>query len=66
LKIQRAAGHDDLRTTQRYINEAQTFEGDLFGEPLPISRELSGQKGRTAGSALTTASAPAYARFGVT
>jgi integrase len=26
LKIQRAAGHDDLRTTQRYINEAQTFE----------------------------------------
>lgn len=35
LKIQRAAGHDDLRTTQRYINEAQTFEGSSFGEPFP-------------------------------
>jgi len=35
LKIQRAAGHDDLRTTQRYINEAQTFEGTRFGEPFP-------------------------------
>jgi hypothetical protein len=35
LKIQRAAGHDDLRTTQRYINEAQTFEVDAFGEPFP-------------------------------
>jgi integrase len=35
LKIQRAAGHDDLRTTQRYINEAQTFEGASFGEPFP-------------------------------
>jgi hypothetical protein len=32
---QRAAGHDDLRTTQRYINEAQTFEGSRFGEPFP-------------------------------
>jgi integrase len=35
LKLQRAAGHDDLRTTQRYINEAQTFEGASFGEPFP-------------------------------
>ena len=35
LRIQRAAGHDDLRTTQRYINEAQTFEGPRFGEPFP-------------------------------
>ncbi len=35
LKIQRAAGHDDLKTTQRYINEAQTFEGQSFGEPFP-------------------------------
>jgi integrase len=35
LKVQRAAGHDDLRTTQRYINEAQTFEGENFGEPFP-------------------------------
>jgi hypothetical protein len=35
LKIQRAAGHDDLRTTQRYINEAQTFEGERFGQPFP-------------------------------
>lgn len=35
LKVQRAAGHDDLRTTQRYINEAQTFEGSAFGEPFP-------------------------------
>ena len=35
LKVMRAAGHDDLRTTQRYINEAQTFEGSSFGEPFP-------------------------------
>jgi len=35
LKVQRAAGHDDLATTQRYINEAQTFEGVRFGEPFP-------------------------------
>jgi hypothetical protein len=35
LKVQRAACHDDLRTTQRYINEAQTFEGASFGEPFP-------------------------------
>jgi integrase len=35
LKVQRAAGHDDLRTTQKYINEAQTFEGASFGEPFP-------------------------------
>jgi hypothetical protein len=35
LKIQRAAGHDDLATTQRYINEAETFEGVRFGEPFP-------------------------------
>ena len=33
--MQRAAGHEDLRTTQRYINEAQTFEGASFGEPFP-------------------------------
>lgn len=36
LKIQRSAGHDDLRTTQRYINEAQTFEGSAFGDPFPV------------------------------
>jgi pSer/pThr/pTyr-binding forkhead associated (FHA) protein len=35
LKVQRAAGHDDLMTTQRYINEAETFEGVRFGEPFP-------------------------------
>ncbi|MGA2448107.1 MAG: site-specific integrase [Polyangiaceae bacterium] len=35
LKIQRAAGHDDSKTTQRYINEAETFEGQSFGEPFP-------------------------------
>ena len=35
LKVMRAAGHDDLRTTQRYINEAQTFEGSSFGTPFP-------------------------------
>jgi hypothetical protein len=36
LKVQRAAGHTDLRTTQRYINEAQTFEDrGTFGEPFP-------------------------------
>ena len=32
LKVQRAAGHDNLRTTQRYINEAQTFDAPGFGE----------------------------------
>jgi hypothetical protein len=31
----RAAGHDDLRTTQRYINEAQTFDFEGFGTPFP-------------------------------
>lgn len=35
LKIMRAAGHDDLRTTQRYINEAQTFDLEGFGEVFP-------------------------------
>ena len=35
LKIMRAAGHDDLRTTQRYINEAQTFDPEGFGTPFP-------------------------------
>jgi integrase len=35
LKIMRAAGHDDLRTTQRYINEAQTFDPEGFGIPFP-------------------------------
>jgi len=34
-KIQRAAGHDDQRTTDRYINEAETFEGASYGEPFP-------------------------------
>jgi integrase len=35
LKVQRAAGHDDMRTTQRYINEAEVFEGASFGSPFP-------------------------------
>ncbi|HEY1696182.1 MAG TPA: site-specific integrase [Polyangiaceae bacterium] len=35
MKVERAAGHDDLKTTQRYINEAETFEGSAFGEPFP-------------------------------
>jgi hypothetical protein len=35
LPIALAPGHDDLRTTQRYINEAQTFEGPSFGVPFP-------------------------------
>jgi integrase len=36
LKVQRASGHTDLRTTQRYINEAQTFEdAATFGVPFP-------------------------------
>jgi integrase len=35
LKVQRAAGHRFLSTTQRYINEAETFEGRAFGEPFP-------------------------------
>jgi hypothetical protein len=34
LKIQRAGGHDDLATTQIYINEAQTFDAG-FGEVFP-------------------------------
>lgn len=29
-----AAGHDDLRTTMIYVNEAQVFEGG-FGTPFP-------------------------------
>ncbi len=39
VKIQRALGHTDLATTQRYINEAQSFEGAGFGSvfaPLPL------------------------------
>jgi integrase len=35
VQIIRDAGHDDLATTQRYINEAQTFEPETFGEPFP-------------------------------
>ncbi len=35
LRVQRAAGHDDLRTTQLYINEAQVFDAELFGEVFP-------------------------------
>jgi hypothetical protein len=35
LKVQRAAGHRFLTTTQRYINEAETFEGRAFGQPFP-------------------------------
>ena len=33
-KIQRAMGHADLGTTQRYINEAEVFEGARFGVPF--------------------------------
>ncbi len=35
MKIMRAAGHDDMRTTQRYINEAETFDAATFGTPFP-------------------------------
>jgi integrase len=38
LKIERAAGHDDLKTTQRYINEAQTFEGKRVRRAVPGRR----------------------------
>ncbi|MBX3209618.1 MAG: tyrosine-type recombinase/integrase [Labilithrix sp.] len=35
-RIQRAAGHSDLRTTDTYINEAETFEDRrTFGVPFP-------------------------------
>jgi integrase len=34
-KIQRAAGHSGAAMTDRYINEAETFEGANFGEPFP-------------------------------
>ena len=34
LKIQRAAGHDDLETTQRYLNEAECFDIGA-GRPFP-------------------------------
>jgi len=34
LKIQRAAGHTNLSTTQRYINEAETFDAAAFGVPF--------------------------------
>ena len=34
----RAAGHSDMKTTQLYVSEAQTFEDvRLFGEPFPPS-----------------------------
>ncbi len=45
LKIQRAMGHDDLKTTQRYINEADAFGDEAKGTcfaPLPASLVLSG------------------------
>ena len=35
LKIQRAAGHSDLKTTQRYINAVQVFDAASFGELFP-------------------------------
>ena len=36
MKIMRAAGHADLRTSQRYVNEAQTFEDrSTFGTMFP-------------------------------
>ncbi len=34
-KIQRAAGHSGSAMTDKYINEAQTFEGRNFGDPFP-------------------------------
>ena len=50
LKVMRAAGHDDLRTTQRYINEAQTFEGPSFGLPFrAVPIEQLSTFGRTFG-----------------
>lgn len=43
LRIQRAMGHSDLETTQRYINEAETFDPSFgarvfapLGETLPL------------------------------
>lgn len=60
LKVQRASGHSDLRTTQRYINEAQTFEdAGVFGvpfAPLPLAALMAtdrpggvGNSARTSG-----------------
>ena len=64
LKIQRAAGHDDLRTTQRYINEAQTFEGERFGEPFPsVPLATLSHFGRSFGfSAVENARSPLFLR----
>ncbi len=50
LKIQRAAGHDDLRTTQRYIEEAETFDREAFGSPFPSLPELPAVGGNRAAS----------------
>jgi integrase len=49
LKISRAAGHDDLRTTQIYINEAQIFDAERFGEVFPPLSYLTSPSGPGAG-----------------
>jgi integrase len=43
VKISRAMGHTNITTTQRYINEAEAFEGAGFGIPLgPLPPEVLG------------------------
>jgi hypothetical protein len=47
LKIQRAAGHTDLKTTQRYIEEAEVFDREAFGEVFPpLPARLAGATSR--------------------
>ena len=41
LKIQRGAGHSDMKMTNHYIAEAQVFgDRSLFGQPFPALRGL--------------------------
>ena len=43
-KISRAMGHSTTAMTEKYINEAETFEGQKFGEPFgPLSTSLLAQ-----------------------
>ena len=51
LKVQRAAGHTNPKTTQRYINEAETFDAAVFGEVFPpLSTALAGPDNSGGGS----------------
>ncbi len=43
VKIQRAAGHSDLKMTSRYVEEAEVFDREAFGDVFPLlSTSLAG------------------------